>query len=74
MSQFKTYQRKVTTGEMRPYIEGEDLSGVQVSQHDEDNGLVKKGAWIARSPHNHDDQWLVSQEYFDKTFNPDPID
>lgn len=59
---------------MRPFVEGEDITGIHVSQHDLDNGLAKEGAWVARSPHNPDDQWLVSQEYFEKTFNPEPID
>ena len=46
---------------MRPYIVGEDLSGVSVSDED----TPKDGDMIARNPKNPADQWLVAKEYFD---------
>ena len=56
---------------MRPYVEGEDLSGVNISEHDKNN--IKAGDMIACDPDNPSDMWLVNQEYFKKTFEPEPI-
>lgn len=50
---------------MRPYVIGEDLTGVSISQADVDNGSPKVGDMIARNPVNHKDQWLVAQKYFE---------
>ena len=58
---FKSYQ-KVKTTLMRPYIPGEDLSGVSVSDEDKP---PKLGDMIARNVSNHKDMWLVSKEYFE---------
>lgn len=54
--------RRTGLSEMRPFIPGEDTSKISISQ--EDN--PKLGDMIARNPDNHEDQWLVSKEYFDK--------
>ena len=51
--------------EMRPYIKGEDLSKISVSQVDDpesDMGMV------ARNPANHEDQWYVARAYFEDNF------
>jgi len=64
MSSFKNY-RRVNKAEMRPYILGEDLAGVAVSDVDapeEDLGM------IARNPENHKDQWYVAKKYFEDNF------
>lgn len=63
---FKKFSRKGIT-EMRPYILGEDLSNVSVS--DEDNPEEDMGM-IARNPNNHEDKWYVAREYFEKHFEP----
>lgn len=55
------YSRKGLS-EMRPYIVGEDLSKVSVSQED----TPEVGGMIARNPDNHDDQWYVAKDYFEK--------
>ncbi len=57
---FKQYKRKGLS-EMRPYIVGENLSNISVSNTDtpEDGGMV------ARNPENHDDQWYVAKKYFE---------
>ncbi len=69
-SEFKKYRRK-QIAELRPYVPGEELSDrVSISQADRDAGSPKKGDMIARNPDNHDDQWLVSQEYFESNFEP----
>jgi hypothetical protein len=61
MNEWKQYKRKGLS-EMRPYVKGEDLSHISVSEVDkpeEDLGMV------ARNPKNHTDQWYVARKYFD---------
>lgn len=61
---FKRY-RRTQIAEMRPYEPGETLSHrVSISAPDRENGSPKIGDMIARNPANHDDQWLVAEEYF----------
>lgn len=64
---FKQYRRK-QIAELRPYIEGEDMSDVSISQADQEAGSPKIGDMIARNPKNHDDQWLVAAKYFADNF------
>jgi hypothetical protein len=66
---WKKYKRKGFT-EMRPYIEGEELSGVSISDADKRNGSPKPGDMIARNPKNHSDRWLVAQAYFEEHMEP----
>lgn len=61
---WKQYKRKGLS-EMRPYIPGEDVSGVSISEPDKAAGSPKEGDMIARNPKNHDDQWLVAKQYFE---------
>ena len=69
-SKFQKY-RRTNIAEMRPYVEGEDLSGrVSISESDRENGSPKPGDMIARNPANHDDQWLVAADYFASNFEP----
>tara|TARA_R110000796_G_C14493228_1_gene428010 strand:+ start:41 stop:466 length:426 start_codon:yes stop_codon:yes gene_type:complete len=64
MSEFKQYKRK-SISEMRSYTEGEILDDkVSISAADLTAGSPLKGDMIARSPNNHEDQWLVSSDYF----------
>lgn len=56
---WKTYRRRGMT-EMRPYVPGEDLTGISVSGTD----TPAEGGMIARSPSNHADQWYVNAAYF----------
>jgi hypothetical protein len=61
---FKQYRRS-NIAEMRPYVEGEYLTGISVSATDDppnDMGM------IARNPQNHDDQWYVARKYFEENF------
>lgn len=58
---WKQYRRTGIT-EMRPYIPGEDLTGVSVSQED----TPAEGGMIARNPDNHADMWYVNEAYFAK--------
>jgi len=61
---FKQYRKK-NIAEMRPYIKGEDLTKISVSNVDDpenDMGMV------ARNPLNHDDQWYIAKKYFEDNF------
>jgi len=60
---FTTYKRK-NIAEMRPYLEGEDMTSISISELDKQAGSPKEGDMIARNPENHADQWLVAQRYF----------
>lgn len=60
---WKQYRRKGLS-EMRPYVVGENMNGISVSDADRNNGSPKVGDMIARNPKNHSDQWLVAQKYF----------
>ena len=59
----KSYRKKGTTP-MRPYLAGESLAGVSVSETDTP-GL---GGMIAHNPANPDDQWYVAKAYFDEHY------
>jgi hypothetical protein len=63
---FKNYRKK-NVSEMRPYVAGEDLSGI-VSVSKGDTPAV--GGMIARNPKDHDDQWYVAEQYFKDNFEP----
>lgn len=67
MSEFK-YYRRIALTEARPYVEGEDVTGISVSEVDHNAGSPKVGDMIARNPKKHRDQWLVSKAYFADNF------
>lgn len=67
--QWKQYKRKGLS-EMRPYVEGEDLSGVTITEADRVNGSPKLGDMIARNPKNYSDQWLMAKKYFEDNLEP----
>lgn len=69
MDDWKQYKRKGLS-EMRPWIDGEDMSRVSISDADKENGSPKKGDMIARNPKNHNDRWLVAKKYFDDNLEP----
>lgn len=58
MSKYK-YYRKIARQLMRPYILGEDLTGVSVSQEDtpEEGGMIAVGA-------DNQAKWYVSKSFF----------
>lgn len=59
MSEFRPY-RKSAIAEMRPYVPGEDLTGISVADCD----TPEEGGMIARNPENHTDQWYVAARFF----------
>ena len=79
--EFKKY-RRTQLAEMRPVTENDisiykvnDLmtdgdEGVKISISNEDyiNDSPKIGDMIARNPKNHNDQWLVAEQYFKDNF------
>lgn len=82
MSEFKQY-RRTQIAEMRPVTECDIRSfesdryvhsikdtafRVSISDVDKANGSPKIGDMIDRNPINHDDQWLVAEEYFKDNF------
>lgn len=68
MEDFKQYKRKGLS-EMRPYVKGEDLTGVSVSDADKKLETLE-GGYIARNPVNHEDKWYVAKKYFDDNLEP----
>ena len=84
MSEFKKYKR-AQIAEMRP-VTKDDIRGfehykelkslgntkfnVSISDADKENGSPKIGDMIARNPKNHNDQWLVAEQYFKDNFEP----
>lgn len=88
MTTFKQYRRTqiaemrpVTASDIQRYREsgnlhiyskyGEKIT-VSISQADLENGSPMIGDMIARNPKNHNDLWLVSEEYFDDNFEELP--
>ena len=81
MSEFKQY-RRTQIAEMRPVTKEEidlgrlivtktpDRKAISVSDVDLQNGSPKIGDMIARNPKNHNDQWLVAEQYFKDNFEP----
>lgn len=70
------YYRRTGLSEMRPYVPGEDLTGISVSDPDKDllaaaaESGEDPGGYVARNPKNHADQWYVAQTYFDENLEP----
>jgi len=69
MEVFKKY-RRTNIAEMRPYIPGESLKDISVSE--QDNAFLVPSEFdrgmIARNPNNHKDQWYVARKYFEDNF------
>lgn len=64
MSEFKEY-RNIQTKEIRPYVKGEDLSGISVSEGIDPE---KDKGYIARDPNNHEDQWYIPKKFYKDNF------
>lgn len=86
MSKFKQYRRTqiaelrpVTENDIEVYhkhagelivMNKKRVVKVSISVEDLANGSPKIGDMIARNPKNHDDQWLVAEQYFKDNFEP----
>jgi hypothetical protein len=67
MSEFKNY-RRMQIAELRPYVPGEDTTGISISDADRKAGSPKEGDMVARNPVNHADQWLVAKAFFEANY------
>ena len=63
LSKFKAYRKK-NQQLMRPYIEGEDMSGISVANTD----TPELGGMIAVDAANSDDRWYVSKSFMSKNY------
>lgn len=64
MSTFKEYQN-IQTKEIRPYVKGEDLTGISIT---EGINPEKDKGYVARDPNNHEDQWYITKKFFKENF------
>lgn len=60
---FKHY-RKTATQLLRPYVPGEDLTGISVNKED----IPELGGMIAINPKNHEDKWYVAKTFFNDNY------
>ena len=83
MGNFKNYRRK-QIAEMREVTEKDISifknhgfihiseypfgNNISISDADKNNGSPKLGDMIARNPKDHNDQWLVAEQYFKDNF------
>ena len=67
MSEFKRYFM-LGYHEARPYISGEDLTGIVVHEEYVEEVAKIGGGMILRNPENHQDQWYVSKAFFAKNY------
>lgn len=51
---------------MRPYIPGEDLTGISVWEGD----VPEPGGMIAVNPKDPNDKWYVAKKYFEENYIP----
>ncbi|MEJ1472145.1 MAG: hypothetical protein RPU59_13925 [Candidatus Sedimenticola sp. (ex Thyasira tokunagai)] len=65
MGKFKSYRKK-NLQSMRPYVPGEDLTGVSVSDED----TPEEGGMIAVNPGNTDDKWYIAKDFFNANYEP----
>jgi len=62
-SRFKAYRKK-SVQMMRPYVPGEDLTGVSVNKED----TPEDGGMIAVNANNPSDQWYVAKKFFEDNY------
>jgi len=63
MPEFKFYRKKALQP-MRPYIPGEDLTGVSVNDQD----TPEEGGMLAFNEANPDDKWYVGKAFFENNY------
>lgn len=67
MSEYKNYVKNAVQP-LRPYVPGEDLTGVSISEEDKKNGSPKVGDMIAKNPKSLGDRWLVAKKFFEDNY------
>ena len=63
MNEFKEYRKK-NSQSMRPYIVGEDMSAIAVS----DDAILEEGGMIAVSLIDPTDIWYVNKKFFEENY------
>jgi hypothetical protein len=63
MSEYKNYRKK-NVQPMRPYVPGEDMTGISVSDED----TPEEGGMIAVNPGNGADRWYVAKQFFQDNY------
>lgn len=63
MEGYQDYRKK-NVQPMRPYVPGEDMSGISVSKED----TPELGGMIAVNPNNHLDRWYVAKKFFEENY------
>lgn len=56
--------RKVAVQPMRPYVEGEDMTGISVAECD----TPEVGGMIAVNPKDGSDRWYVAKKFFEDNY------
>lgn len=59
----KSYRKK-NVQPMRPYIPGEDMTGISVNKED----TPELGGMIAVNPANGEDRWYVAKKFFEENY------
>lgn len=59
----KNYRKK-NVQPMRPYVPGEDLTGISVNKED----TPELGGMIAVNPKNPEDKWYVAKKFFEENY------
>ena len=59
----KRYRKKALQP-MRPYVLGEDLTGISVNKED----TPEVGGMIAVNPLNTEDKWYVAKKFFEDNY------
>lgn len=59
-----TNYRKKNVQPMRPYVPGEDLTGISVNKEDS----PELGGMIAVNPKNPEDRWYVAKKFFEDNY------
>lgn len=60
---YKLYRKKALQS-MRPYVLGEDLTGISVNKED----TPEEGGMIAMNPKNPEDKWYVAKKFFQENY------
>lgn len=55
---WKKYRKKGKQ-EMRPYIVGEDMTGISITKGD----VLEEGGMVARNGNDHTDQWYIGKQF-----------
>lgn len=62
-TRFKNYRKK-NVQRMRPYEQGEDMTGISVNKED----TPEIGGMIAVNPYNSEDRWYVAKKFFQDNY------